>query len=72
MLPDVRAPVARPASLHRREEPSRDALAEVTGRVETPAWRVPSQRVNPSRRLEGRSVRTAKAEGAPDGSARLD
>src|ERR1044072_2383589 len=29
--------VARPPSLHRREEPSRDARAEVTGRVETPA-----------------------------------
>ena len=31
--------VARPRSLHRREEPSRaaDARAEVTGRVETPA-----------------------------------
>src|SRR5437879_1344044 len=29
--------VARPRSLHRREAPSRDARAEVTGRVETPA-----------------------------------
>ena len=61
--------VARPRSLHRREEPSRsaDARAEVTARVETPA--VESAKLEPvksePRRSQARSE-PAKAESAPE------
>jgi hypothetical protein len=52
--------VARPRSLHRREEPSRaaDARAEVTTRVETPTVE--------NARLEPVKSEPAKAEGAPE------
>jgi hypothetical protein len=61
--------VARPRSLHRREEPSRasDARAEVTGRVETPA--VESARLEPVKaepRVEQVKSEPAKAEGPPE------
>ncbi len=56
--------VARPRSLHRREEPSRavDARAEVTGRVETPP--VESAKLEPVK-SEPKSE-PAKAESAPE------
>jgi hypothetical protein len=52
--------VARPRSLHRREEPSRaaDARAEVTTRVETPTVE--------NAKLEPVKSEPAKAEGAPE------
>ncbi|MCA6118612.1 hypothetical protein J6524_27585 [Bradyrhizobium sp. WSM 1738] len=52
--------VARPRSLHRREEPQRpaDARAEVTARVETPAVE--------SAKLEPVKAEPAKAEGASE------
>jgi len=67
--------VARPRSLHRREEPSRaaaDARAEVTARVETPA--VESAKLEPVKsepkaeqaRSEPAMSEPAKAEGAPE------
>jgi len=61
--------VARPRSLHRREEPSRastDARAEVTARVETPA--VESAKLEPVKsepvKSEPAKSEPAKAEGA--------
>jgi hypothetical protein len=66
--------VARPRSLHRREEPSRaaDARAEVTGRVETPP--VESAKLEPVKsepkveqvKSEPAKSESAKAEGAPE------
>src|SRR5436305_14758385 len=61
--------VARPRSLHRREEPSRatDARAEVTGRVETPA--VESAKLEPVKsepKVEQVKSEPAKAESAPE------
>jgi hypothetical protein len=67
--------VARPRSLHRREEPSRapaDARAEVTARAETPA--VESAKLEPVKsepkaeqaRSEPAKSESAKAEGAPE------
>ena len=67
--------VARPRSLHRRDEPSRmsaDARAEVTGRVETPA--VESAKLEPVKsepkaeqaKSEPAKSEPAKAEGAPE------
>jgi len=66
--------VARPRSLHRREEPSRavDARAEVTGRVETPA--VESAKLDPvksepkAEQVKSEPARSepAKAEGASE------
>jgi hypothetical protein len=61
--------VARPRSLHRREEPSRaaDARAEVTGRVETPP--VESAKLEPLKsgpKVEPVKSEPAKAEGAPE------
>ena len=62
--------VARPRSLHRREEPSRtaaDARAEVTARVETPA--VESAKLEPVKsepKAEQAKSEPAKAEGAPE------
>jgi hypothetical protein len=57
--------VARPRSLHRRDEPSRaaDARAEVTGRVETPA--VESAKLEPVK-VEQVKSEPAKAESAPE------
>jgi hypothetical protein len=60
--------VARPRSLHRRDEPSRasaDARAEVTGRVETPA--VESARLDPVKAEP--KVEQVKSEPATSGSA---
>ena len=56
--------VARPRSLHRRDEPSRaaDARAEVTGRVETPA--VESAKLEPVK--TEMKAEPAKAESAPE------
>ena len=65
--------VARPRSLHRREDPSRtsaDARAEVTGRVETPA--VESGKLEPVKaepkveQVKSEPAESAKAEGAPE------
>ena len=62
--------VARPRSLHRREEPSRasaDARAEVTARVETPA--VESAKLEPVKsepKAEQVKSEPAKAESAPE------
>jgi len=67
--------VARPRSLHRRDEPSRaaaDARAEVTGRVETPA--VESARLEPVKaepkveqvKSEPARSEPAQAESAPE------
>jgi hypothetical protein len=67
--------VARPRSLHRRDEPSRasaDARAEVTGRVETPA--VESAKLEPVKaepkveqvKSEPAKSEPANAEGAPE------
>jgi hypothetical protein len=61
--------VARPRSLHRREEPrpGTDARAEVTARVETPA--VESARLEPVKaepKIEPVRSEPAKAEGAPE------
>jgi hypothetical protein len=66
--------VARPRSLHRREEPSRaaDARAEVTGRVETPP--VESAKLEPVKsepkveqvKSEPSKSEPAKAESAPE------
>ena len=62
--------VARPRSLHRRDEPSRasaDARAEVTGRVETPA--VESAKLEPVKaepKLEQVKSEPANAESAPE------
>jgi hypothetical protein len=67
--------VARPRSLHRRDEPSRasaDARAEVTGRVETPA--VESAKLEPVKaepkveqvKSEPAKSESAKAEGPPE------
>lgn len=62
--------VARPRSLHRREEPARpaaDARAEVTARVETPA--VESAKLEPVKsepKAEQPTSEPAKAEGAPE------
>jgi len=62
--------VARPRSLHRREEPSRtaaDARAEVTARVETPP--VESAKLEPVKaepKAEQAKSEPAKAEGASD------
>ncbi|MEH2503447.1 MULTISPECIES: hypothetical protein [unclassified Bradyrhizobium] len=62
--------VARPRSLHRREEPSRvpvDARAEVTTRVETPA--VESAKLEPVKsepKVEQAKPEPAKAESAPE------
>jgi hypothetical protein len=58
--------VARPRSLHRRDESSRasaDARAEVTGRVETPA--VESAKLEPVK-VEQVKSEPAKAESAPE------
>jgi hypothetical protein len=60
--------VARPRSLHRRDEPSRasaDARAEVTGRVETPA--VESAKLEPVKAEP--KVEQVKSEPATSGSA---
>ena len=56
--------VARPRSLHRREEPraATDARAEVTGRVETPP--VESAKLEPVKSEP--KVEPAKAESAPE------
>jgi hypothetical protein len=62
--------VARPRSLHRREEPSRataDARAEVAGRVETPA--VESARLEPVKaepKVEQVKSEPATSESAPE------
>ncbi len=61
--------VARPRSLHRREEPSRaaDARAEVTGRVETPP--VESAKLEPVKsepKVEQVRSEPVKAESAPE------
>ncbi|MEH2625074.1 hypothetical protein V1292_003129 [Bradyrhizobium sp. AZCC 1719] len=62
--------VARPRSVHRREEPSRvpaDARAEVTARVETPA--VESAKLEPVKsepKAEQAKPEPAKAESAPE------
>ena len=62
--------VARPRSLHRRDESSRaaaDARAEVTGRVETPA--VESAKLEPVKsepKVEQVRSEPAKAESAPE------
>jgi hypothetical protein len=67
--------VARPRSLHRREEPARasaDARAEVTGRVETPP--VESAKLEPVKsepkveqvKSEPSKSEPAKSEGAPE------
>ena len=62
--------VARPRSLHRREEPSRapaDARAEATARVETPA--VESAKLEPVKsepKAEQAKPEPAKAESAPE------
>ncbi|KRR11704.1 hypothetical protein [Bradyrhizobium valentinum] len=62
--------VARPRSLHRREEPARaatDARAEVTTRVETPA--VESAKLEPVKsepKAEQAKSEPAKAESAPE------
>jgi hypothetical protein len=67
--------VARPRSLHRRDEPSRasaDARAEVTGRVETPT--VESAKLEPVKaepkleqvKSEPAKAEPAKAESAPE------
>ena len=62
--------VARPRSLHRREEPARataDARAEVTGRVETPA--VESARLEPVKaepKVEQVKSEPATSESAPE------
>jgi hypothetical protein len=62
--------VARPRSLHRRDEQSRasaDARAEVTGRVETPA--VESAKLEPVKaepKLEQVKSEPSKAESAPE------
>jgi len=62
--------VARPRSLHRRDEPSRtsaDARAEVTARVETPA--VESAKLEPVKsepKAEQAKSEPAKAEGASE------
>ncbi|MFG3598225.1 hypothetical protein [Bradyrhizobium sp. RDI18] len=62
--------VARPRSLHRREEPSRgpaDARAEVTTRAETPA--VESAKLEPVKsepKAEQAKPEPAKAESAPE------
>jgi hypothetical protein len=67
--------VARPRSLHRRDEPSRgtaDARAEVTGRVETPA--VESAKLEPVKsepkveqvKSEPAKSEPARAESAPE------
>ncbi|KRR09486.1 hypothetical protein [Bradyrhizobium valentinum] len=62
--------VARPRSLHRREEPARaaaDARAEVTPRVETPA--VESAKLEPVKsepKAEQAKSEPAKAESAPE------
>src|SRR5437879_12565529 len=66
--------LARPRSLHRREEPSRatDARAEVTGRVDTPA--VESAKLEPVKsepkveqvKSEPAKSEPAKAESAPE------
>ena len=53
--------VARPRSLHRRLEPSRDARAEVTARVETPP--VESAKLEP---VKAEQARSEPAEGAPE------
>ena len=54
--------VARPRSLHRREEPTRsaDARAEVSARVETPP--VESAKIEPVKS----EAEPAKAEAAPE------
>src|SRR6185436_16328308 len=59
--------VARPRSLHRRDEPARTARAEVTGRVETPA--VESAKLEPVKsepKVEQIRSEPAKAESAPE------
>ena len=57
--------VARPRSLHRRLEPSRDARAEVTARVETPP--VESAKLEPVKsKAEQARSEPAGAEGAPE------
>ena len=67
--------VARPRSLHRREEPSRaaaDARAEVTARVETPAGRERQARAGEGRAEGGAGqVRAGQGRGRP-GAAPLD
>jgi hypothetical protein len=62
--------VARPRSLHRRDEPSRaaaEARAEVTGRVETPP--VESAKLEPVKsepKVEQVKSEPTRAEGAPE------
>jgi hypothetical protein len=60
--------VARPRSLHRRDEPARatvDARAEVTGRVETPA--VESAKLDPVKPApKAEASESGKAEGASE------
>ena len=67
--------VARPRSLHRRDEPSRaaaDARAEVTGRVETPAGRERQARAGEVRAEGGAGqVRAGQGRECP-GAAPLD
>jgi hypothetical protein len=62
--------VARPRSLHRREEPSRasaDARAEVTARAETPAVESAKlEPVKPELKAEQAKSEPAKAEGASE------
>jgi hypothetical protein len=61
--------VARPRSLHRREESraAADARAEVTARVETPAVESAKlEPVKPEPKIEPAKSEPAKTEGAPE------